>query len=110
MHSWATPGFAQLGAAALAAAILGYALSWLIDRLFFKRFTTDRVGGIALSSAAAFLLLMGGATLFLTWTSPFVNGPIIIPPLGYAIAFLIGVALAGARRMVEYGRAYAQND
>jgi hypothetical protein len=110
MHSWATPGFAQLGAAALIAAILGYALSWAIDRLFFKRFTGDRVGGIALSSAAAFLILMGGTTLVLTWTSPFVNGPIIVPPLGYAIAFLIGVALAGARRMVEYGRAYAEND
>ncbi|HMJ93529.1 MAG TPA: hypothetical protein VK472_05480 [Allosphingosinicella sp.] len=110
MHIWATPGFAQLGAAALVAAVLGYALSWLIDRIFFRRFTSDRVGGIALSSAASFLILMGGATLFLTWTSPFVNGPIIIPPLGYAIAFLVGVALAGARRMVEYGRAYARND
>ena len=110
MHSWATPGFAQLGAAILAAAILGYALSWLIDRFFFKRFTSDRVGGIALSSAAAFLILMGGTTLFLTWTSPFVNGPIIIPPLGYAVVFLIGVAMAGARRMIEYGRAYEQND
>ena len=110
MHSWATPGFAQLGAAALAAAVLGYALSWGIDRIFFRRFTSDRVGGITLSCAASFLILMGGATLFLTWTSPFENGPVIIPPLGYAIAFLVGVALAGARRMVEYGRAYAQND
>ena len=110
MHSWGTPGLAHLAAAAVAAAILGYALSWIIDRLFFKRFTSDRVGGIALSSAAAFLLLMGGATLFLTWTSPFLNGPVIIPPLAYAIAFLIGVAIAGARRMVEYGREYAQND
>src|SRR5688572_8295623 len=110
MHSWATPGLWQLAVAALLAAIVGYAISWLIDRLLLKRFTDDRVGGIALSCAVAFLLLMGGATFFLTWTSPFENGPIIIPPLAYALAFLVGVAAAGARRMVVYGRDYEQND
>ncbi len=110
MTSWGTPGFGQMAIAALAGAVLGYLLSWAVDRLLVRRLTDDRVGGIALSCAVAFLILMGATTYLLTRNSPFENGPIIIPPLGYAVAFLLGVAVAGARRMVEYGRAYAEND
>src|SRR5688572_2462373 len=106
LQSWGTPGFGQMAVAALVAAILGYLLSWAVDRLLVRRWTDDRVGGIALSCAFAFMMLMGAATFLLTWSSPFVDGPIIIPTLGYAIAFLLGVAVAGVRRMVEYGRAY----
>lgn len=110
ISSWGTPGFGQMAVAALVAAILGYALSWTVDRLLVRRLTDDRVGGIALSCAVAFLLLMGATTFLLTHNSPFENGPIIIPPLGYAVAFLIGVTIAGVRRMADYSRAYAEND
>jgi hypothetical protein len=110
MSSWGDPGFGQLAAAALLAVLVGYGISWTIDRLLLRRFTEDRVGGIAMSCALAFLILMGATTFLLTWSSPFVDGPIIIPPLGYAVAFLLGVAGAGALRMAVYSRAYEHND
>lgn len=99
---WGDPDFSQMAVAAVVAVLLAYSLSWAMDKAFMRRLVRDRVACIAYGCTFVFLLLMGGATLLLTWTSPFVEGPIIIPAVGYAISFLLGTAIAGALRMAVY--------
>ena len=103
--------FPHLAAATLAAIVLGYLLSWGMDRLFLKRLIADRIAGIVLSCAIVFLLLMAATSLYLTLTLPdYVVPAIVVPPLGYAISFLIGLAVAGALRMRAYGKEYEAGD
>ena len=93
------------------AAVIGYALSWGMDRLFLRRVVQDGVTSISLSCALAFVLLMGGMTFLLNWTKPYyVASGILVPPLGFAISFLAGLAVVGALRMHAYGDEYEQGD
>ena len=101
---WGDPDFSQMAVAAVVAVLLGYGLSWAMDKAFMRRLVRDRIACIAYGCILVYLLLMGGATLLLTWTSPFVGGPVIIPAVGYAISFLLGTAIAGALRMAVYSR------
>jgi len=94
--------FTHFGLAALAAAAIGYAVPWTLDRLILRRLMADRVASIALGGAFVFLLLMGGTAFYLTRTSPFPDHPIIIPPVGFAVSFLLGTAAAGAARLAIY--------
>ena len=110
MGTFGTPTYLQLGAAVVAAAVFAYLLAWSMDRLVFRRFNSDRVAGIALSCALAFVLLMAATTFQLTRTSPFVDGPIIIPPLSFALCFVGGTAIAGAIRMRIEAAEYARGD
>jgi hypothetical protein len=107
------PELIHMAAAAAATIPVGYALGWGMDALFLKRLIDDRIAGIALGCALAFLLLMGSATAFLTWyagSNPFEYGPIVIPPIGYAISFILGLAALGAIRTIRYGRDYEEGD
>jgi hypothetical protein len=107
------PELIHMAAAAAATIPVGYALSWGMDALFLRRLIDDRIAGIALGCALAFLLLMGSATAFLTWyagSNPFEYGPIVIPPIGYAISFILGLAAVGAIRTIRYGRDYEESD
>ena len=111
MNAIAQPGFTHYAIAAVAALALGYLLSWGMDRLFLKRLIADRIAGIALSLAIVFILLMGGASLYLTLTLPdYVVPAIVVPPIGYALSFLLGLAVAGALRMRAYGKEYETGD
>jgi hypothetical protein len=101
---WGTPTFGAMAAAAGIALLFAFLLSWGLDKAFLRRLVRDRIACIAYGCAAAFLLLMGGGTWLLTATSGFEGKPIIVPPVGFAIAFLLGVALAGAARMAIYSR------
>jgi hypothetical protein len=105
------PTMAHLGVAILCAAVIGYALSWALDRWFLRRVVEDGVARVALSCAVTFLLLMGGMTFLLSWTKPYyVANSVIIPPLGYAISFLFGLAVVGALRMRAYGLEYERGE
>jgi hypothetical protein len=104
------PEIGHLAAAAAAAFLLGYALCWALDRLVLRHLIEDRITGIALACALVFVLMMAAATLYLTKWSPFAFGPVIIPPIGYAISFIVGLAGVGAVRTILYGRDYEQND
>src|SRR3954452_12584119 len=97
-----TPDLMQMAYAAVFALLAAYGLSWTMDRLFLRRLVRDRVAGIAYGCSAVFLLLMLGATFVLTKMNPFVRGPIIIPPIGYAISFLLGTLAAGGLRLAVY--------
>ena len=110
MGTFGRDDFTHYGLAFLAALPLGYLLSWALDRLALKRLLADRVAGIALSCALAFILLMGGSTLLLTRMWSFPGGPLVLPPLGYAVGFLLGLALVGAARMRSYGQEYLESD
>ncbi|HEX5183090.1 MAG TPA: hypothetical protein VFW19_08050 [Allosphingosinicella sp.] len=96
--------FGAIAAGAGAALVFAFLLSWGLDKAFLRRLVRDRIACIAYGCVLAFLLLMGGTTWLLTATGDYYGRPIIIPPLGIAIAFLIGVALAGAARMAIYSR------
>jgi hypothetical protein len=105
------PTMAHLSIAVLCSALLGYGLSWAMDRLFLSRVVEDGVARVALSCAVTFLLLMGGMTFALSWTKPeYVANSVIIPPLGYAISFVLGLAIVGVLRMRAYGAEYERND
>lgn len=88
----------------------GYFISWVLDRLILKRLIEDRLSGIALSYALTFVLLMAATTAYLTMTSPFPERPVIIPPIGFFIAFVAGLGLAGALRIRAYSAEYEHND
>ena len=94
----------MMAAATALAALLGFSLSWAMDKAFMRRLIRDRVAGIAYGCCAVFLLLMAGMTLLLTLMSPFEGGPVIIPPIGYAISFLAGTGIAFGIRLTIYSR------
>jgi hypothetical protein len=96
--------------AGLLAVLVGYSLSATMDKLFLKRLVPDRISAIALSCACAFVLMMAGATFFLTKVTHIESGPIIVPPLGYAVSFVIGLAAVGIIRIRGYADEYARND
>ena len=107
------PGLIHIAGAAAATVPVGYALAWLLDKLILKWAVEDRLAGIALGCAIAFVLMMAGSTAFLTWyagSNPFEYGPIVIPPIGYAISFIVGLAAVGAIRTILYGHAYQEGD
>lgn len=107
------PELIHMAAATAATIPVGYALTWGMDALFLKRLVDDRIAGIALGCAFAFLLLMGAATALLTWyagSNPFEYGPIVIPHIGFAISFILGLAAVGAIRTIRYGRDYEEGD
>ncbi|HEX8063297.1 MAG TPA: hypothetical protein VF535_08775 [Allosphingosinicella sp.] len=108
-----SPDLIHIAAAAAAAIPVGYALTWAMDKAFLRKLVDDRIAGIALGCAIAFLLMMAAATALLCWgigSNPFRSGPIIVPPIGFAIAFLLGLAAVGAIRTVLYGREYVEGD
>lgn len=107
------PDMIHIAGAAVAAVAVGYALTWAMDKAFLKKLVDDRIAGIALGCAIAFLLMMAGGTALLTWSvgsNPFKSGPTLVPPIGFAIAFILGLAAVGAIRMVLYGREYEEGD
>jgi hypothetical protein len=107
------PEMIHLAGAALAAIPIGYGLSWALDKAFLKRAVDDRIAGIAMASGLSFVLMMAGATALLTWgigSNPFRSGPIMLPPIGFAIAFIIGLAAVGTIRMILFGREYEQGE
>jgi hypothetical protein len=108
-----SPDLIHIAAAAVAAIPVGYALTWAMDKAFLRRAVDDRIAGIALGCAIAFLLMMAAGTALLTWSlgsNPFRGGPTMIPPIGFAIAFILGLAAVGAIRTVLYGREYEEGD
>lgn len=110
MGTFGTPGYGQLAAAFAVAVVFAYLLAWAMDLLVFRRLRSDRVAGIALSCALAFVLLMAGTTFILTWNSPFFHRPIIVPPFSFAICFVLGAALAAAIRMRVEAAEYERGD
>jgi len=110
MQYWGDPSFVQMGLAVLVAVLVGFASSWSMERLFLKEFMDDRVSGIALSCALAFVLMMGASTYLLTKASPVPNGPIVIPPFGYALSFVMGLALVGVLRVRSYSKQFERDD
>lgn len=110
MGTFTTPTWWELGGAVVVAALFGYLLAWAMDRLLFRRLNSDRVAGIALSCAIAFVLLMAGTTVMLTRMSPFADGPIIIPPLSFALCYVAGTAIAAAIRMRIEAAEYESGD
>lgn len=108
-----SPDMIHIAGAAVAAIPVGYALSWAMDKALLKRLVDDRIAGIALGCALAFLLMMLAGTALLTWgagSNPFRSGPIVIPPIGFAIAFILGLAIVGAIRMILFGRDYEEGE
>ncbi|TFI57335.1 hypothetical protein E2493_15845 [Sphingomonas parva] len=111
MDALTRPGVWHFAAATLAALLIGYLLSWGMDRLFLRRLIADRIAGIALSLAIVFILLMGGTSLYLTLTLPeYVVPTIVVPSMGFALSFILGLAVAGALRMRAYGKDYEQGE
>jgi hypothetical protein len=108
------PQWSHMAIATAGAFILGYALCWGMDKLFLKDTVDDRIAGIALSCAVAFVVIMFWATAVLTWLvwrEPFFAGrPIVVPPLPYALSLIFGLALVGVIRTILYGRAYEQGE
>ncbi|HEX8125099.1 MAG TPA: hypothetical protein VF548_05905 [Allosphingosinicella sp.] len=107
------PDLIHIAAAAAAAIPVGYALTWAMDKAFLRKLVDDRIAGIALGCAIAFLLMMAAATALLCWgvgSNPFRSGPVIVPPIGFAIAFILGLAAVGAIRTVLYGREYEEGE
>jgi hypothetical protein len=108
-----SPDLIHMASAAAATIPVGYALTWTMDKAFLRRFVDDRIAGIALGCAIAFLLMMLAGTALLTWgvgSNPFRGGPVVVPPIGFAIAFILGLAAVGAIRTVLYGREYEEGD
>jgi hypothetical protein len=108
-----SPDLIHIAAAAVVAVAVGYFLAWAMDKAFLKRLIDDRIAGIALGCAIAFLLMMAGGTALLTWgvgSNPFRGGPIVVPPIGFAIAFILGLAAVGAIRTTLYGRDYEEGE
>ncbi|PSJ43392.1 COG3904 family protein [Allosphingosinicella deserti] len=111
MNNSALNDMAHFAGAAVAALVLGLLLSWALDRLLLRRLIDDRIAGIALSCAIAFVLLMAGTTLFLTLTlADYIVPGIVVPPMGIALSYLAGLAVAGTLRMWAYGKAYEEGD
>ena len=107
------PDMIHLAGATVAAVAVGYALTWAMDKAFLKKLIEDQIARIALGCAIAFLLMMAGATALLTWgigSNPFRGGPTMIPPIGFAIAFIFGLAAVGAIRMILFGRDYEEGE
>ncbi|MET1112474.1 MAG: hypothetical protein ABWX67_13205 [Allosphingosinicella sp.] len=107
------PDFVHMAAAAAATVPVGYFLVWAMDALFLKRLIDDRIAGIAFGCGLAFLLIMAGASAFLCWqagSNPFDRGPIVIPHIGFAISFILGLFAVGTIRMILYGREYEEGD
>ncbi len=108
-----TPDFVHMAGAAAATIPIGYLLTWAMDALFLRRLVDDRIAGIAFGCGLAFILIMAAATAFLTWyagSNPFEYGPIVIPHIGFAISFILGLFAVGTIRMILYGREYEQGD
>jgi hypothetical protein len=108
-----SPDLIHIAAAAAAAVPVGYALTWAMDKAFLRKLIDDRIAGIALGCAIAFVLMMAAATALLCWgvgSNPFRSGPIMVPPIGFAIAFILGLAAVGAIRTVLYGKDYEEGD
>jgi hypothetical protein len=108
-----SPDLIHIAAAAVAAIPVGYVLTWAMDKAFLKKVVDDRIAGIALGCAIAFLLMMAAGTALLTWSlgsNPFRGGPTMIPPIGFAIAFILGLAAVGAIRTILFGREYEEGD
>ncbi|HYJ82994.1 MAG TPA: hypothetical protein VEW26_09165 [Allosphingosinicella sp.] len=108
------PEWSHMAIAAAGAFVLGYLLCWVMDKLFLKELVDDRIAGIALSCAVAFVVIMVWATVALTWlvwSDPYVAGrPIVIPPFPYAVSLIFGLALVGILRTILYGREYEAGD
>ena len=108
------PEWSHLAGATAAAFVIGYLLCWGMDRLFLKRLVDDRIAGITLGCGLAFLLIMAMATGVLTWivrSDPYIVGrPIVVPPLPYAISFILGLAAVAVIRTILYGREYEQGE
>jgi hypothetical protein len=107
------PDLVHVAAAAAAAIPVGYVLTWAMDKAFLRKLVDDRIAGIALGCGIAFVLLMAGGTALLSWgvgSNPFRGGPTLIPPIGFALAFILGLAAVGAIRIVRYGREYEEGD
>ena len=105
------PGLGHIIAAAIAAFVLGYAIVWLVDRYVFRQVTDDRIAGIALACALAFILMMTGASLVEARLAPGLTDSIfIVPHYRYALSFLFGIAGAGVLRTKLYSREYEAND
>lgn len=108
------PEWSHLGLATAAAFVIGYLLCWGMDKLFLKKLVDDRIAGIALSCAVAFVVIMAAATAGLTWfvrSQPYIAGqPIVLPPFPYAISLIFGLAVVGVIRTILYGREYEEGD
>jgi hypothetical protein len=107
------PELIHMAATVAATVPVGYALSWGLDALILKRLVDDRIAGIALGCGLVFVLLMTGATGFLTWhagSNPIEGGPLVIPHIGFAISFILGLFAVGAVRIVLYGREYEEGE
>ncbi|MFL6845431.1 MAG: hypothetical protein ACJ8ER_11190 [Allosphingosinicella sp.] len=108
------PEWSHIAIATAAAFVLGYALCWGMDKAFLKRLVDDRIAGIALGCAIAFVLVMAVATFVLTWivrSDPFVYGqPIVVPPFPYAAGLLFALGAVGVIRTILFGRAYEQGE
>jgi hypothetical protein len=108
------PEWSHLAAATAAAIVLGWLICWAMDKLFLKEVVDDRIAGIALSCAVAFVVIMFWASVALTWfvrSQPYVAGsPIVVPPLPYAISLILGLAVVGIVRTILYGREYEEGE
>lgn len=108
------PQWSHMAIATAGAFILGWLLCWGMDKLFLKDTVDDRIAGIALSCAVAFVVIMFWATIVLTWLvwrDPYAVGrPIVVPPLPYALSLVFGLALVGVIRTILYGRAYEEGE
>jgi hypothetical protein len=102
--------FAKWAGVVLAAVAVGYPLSFLLDRFILRLLINDRFSSILASCTLLFIALMAGTTIYLTQASPFVDGPIIIPPLPVALGFLIAMTAVGVVRVKRYSDAYVYND
>jgi hypothetical protein len=108
-----SPDMIHIAGAAVAAVAVGYVLTWAMDKAFLRKVVDDRIAGIALGCAIAFLLMIAAGTALLTWgagSNPFRSGPVVVPPIGFAIAFILGLAAVGAIRTMLYGRDYEEGD
>lgn len=94
----------------LAAAAAGYLVSYLLDHFVLRHVIKDRFSSILASCTLVFIALMLGMTFYLTSTSPFEDGPVIIPPLTTALGLLLAVTFVGVVRIKRYSDAYVYND
>jgi hypothetical protein len=114
MRFFFAPEWSDMAVATVAAFILGWLLCWAMDKLFLKESVDDRIAGIALSCAVAFVVIMFWATVALTVLvrlNPYiVAGSIVVPPLPYVISLLVGLAAVGIVRTILYGRDYERGE